>query len=48
MTCTCPAGHACRTVVSIGSGERYGAPGVPLRAFRFDAAVCDACPLRPA
>jgi len=33
-------------VVSISSGNRYGAPGVPLRAFRFDAAVCDACPLR--
>jgi hypothetical protein len=33
-------------VVSISSGDRYGAPGVPLRAFRFDAAVCDACPLR--
>ncbi len=31
-------------MVSISSGERYG---VPLRAFRFDAAICDACPLRP-
>ena len=48
MTCTCPGGQVCRTVVSIGSGKRYGAPGAPLRAFRFDAAVCDACPLRPA
>jgi hypothetical protein len=48
MTCTCPAGRECRTVVSIGSGKRYGAPGTPLRAFRFDAAVCDACPLRSA
>jgi hypothetical protein len=47
MTCTCPAGHTCNTVVTIGSGERYGAPGQPLRAFRFDAALCDACPLRP-
>jgi DDE family transposase/transposase-like protein DUF772 len=47
MTCTCPAGHTCRTVVSIGSGKRYGAPGQPLRAFRFDAVLCDACPLRP-
>jgi Transposase DDE domain/Transposase domain (DUF772) len=46
MTCTCPNGQACRTVVSISSGARYGAPGAPLRAFRFDAAVCDACPLR--
>ena len=48
MACTCPAGHECRTVAAIGSGRRYGAPGVALRAFRFDAAVCDPCPLRPA
>ncbi len=47
MTCVCPAGHETRNVVSISSGERYGAPGVPLRAFRFAAALCDACPLRP-
>jgi len=48
MTCVCPAGQETRVVVSISSGARYGAPGVPLRAFRFDATVCDACPLRPA
>jgi hypothetical protein len=48
MTCTCPAGQECQTVVSIGSGKRYGAPGTPLRAFRFAAAACDACPLRSA
>ena len=48
MTCTCPAGHTCQTVVSIGSGKRYGAPDQPLRAFRFDPAVCDRCPLRSA
>src|SRR5215203_5397826 len=47
MSCVCPAGQQTRKVVSISSGERYGAPGVPLRAFRFDAAICDACPLRP-
>lgn len=46
MTCACPAGQVCRTVVTIGSGTRYGAPEAPPRAFRFDAAVCDACPLR--
>ena len=46
-SCTCPAGQQTQKVVSISSGERYGAPGVPLRAFRFDAAICDACPLRP-
>jgi hypothetical protein len=43
MSCVCPAGHECRTVVTIGSKNRYGAP---LQAFRFDAALCDACPLR--
>jgi hypothetical protein len=49
MSCVCPGGHETRTVVSISSGERYGAPGVPLRAFRCDAAICDTCPfpLRP-
>src|SRR5215203_381440 len=47
MSCVCPAGQKTREVVSISSGDRYGAPGVPLRAFRFDAAVCDGCPLRP-
>ncbi len=47
MSCTCPAGQQTQKVVSISSGERYGAPGVPLQAFRFDAAICDACPLRP-
>ncbi len=47
MTCVCPAGHVCRTVAAIGSGRRYGAPGVALRAFRFAAAICDACPRRP-
>jgi len=46
MSCTCPAGQQTRKVVSISSGDRYGAPGVPLRAFRFDADVCDGCPLR--
>src|SRR5215213_5867958 len=46
MSCTCPAGQKTRKVVSISSGERYGAPGIPLRAFRFDAAICDGCPLR--
>jgi hypothetical protein len=46
MSCVCPAGQQTQKVVSISSGDRYGAPGVPLRAFRFEAAVCDACPLR--
>jgi hypothetical protein len=47
MTCVCPAGQECRTIITISSGDRYGAPGTPLRAFRFDGAICDACPLRP-
>jgi len=47
MSCSCPAGQETRKVVSISSGDRYGAPGSPLRAFRFEAAVCDVCPLRP-
>jgi hypothetical protein len=48
MSCTCPAGQQTqKKVVSISSGERYGAPGIPLRAFRFDAAICDVCRLRP-
>jgi hypothetical protein len=46
MSCVCPAGQETQKVVSISSGERYGAPGVPLRAFRFDSAICDNCPLR--
>ena len=46
MSCVCPAGQKTTKVVSISSGNRYGAPGAPLRAFRFDAAVCEACPLR--
>jgi hypothetical protein len=47
MTCVCPAGQECRQVVTIGWGDRYGAPGVPRQAFQFDGAVCDGCPLRP-
>ena len=47
MSCICPAGHKTRKVVSISSADRYGAPGVPLRAFRFEAAICEVCPLRP-
>jgi hypothetical protein len=44
MSCLCPAGQQTRKVVSISSGKRYGAPGVPLRAFRFDASICEGCP----
>jgi hypothetical protein len=45
-TCVCPAGHESRTVVRIGGRtDRAGRPLV-VRGFRFDAATCDACPLR--
>jgi hypothetical protein len=47
MSCVCPAGQQTQKVVSISSGKRYGAPDGPLRAFRFDATICDACALRP-
>lgn len=47
MSCVCPAGQQTQKVVSISSGDRYGAPGTPLRAFRFNAVICDTCPLRP-
>ncbi len=47
MSCTCPAGQQTQKGVSISSGDRYGAPGLSLLAFRFDAAICDVCPLRP-
>jgi hypothetical protein len=45
MTCTCPAGQECRTLVPIGRRASYG--DTPVLAFQFDAAVCAACPLRP-
>ena len=45
-TCTCPAGHTTGKVYRIGSrrdrtGRLHG-----MRGFRFDAALCGACPLR--
>lgn len=47
QTCTCPAGHTCSCVVTVGShldrrGQRYTQPG-----FQFAAELCAACPLRP-
>ena len=46
-TCTCPAGKVTRSIRS--SGTRTGPTGRTqrLHAFRFDAAVCGVCPLRP-
>ena len=45
-SCTCPAGQVTRTIVPVG--RRTGQTGrtYRLKAFRFDAAVCRACPLR--
>ena len=45
-SCTCPAGQVTRTIVP--AGRRTGRMGrtYRLKAFRFDAAVCGACPLR--
>ena len=45
-TCTCPAGQVTRTIVP--AGKRTDGTGTThrLRAFRFEAAVCWACPLR--
>ena len=46
-TCTCPAGNVTRNIRS--SGTRTDPTGRihRLKGFRFDAAVCGACPLRP-
>ena len=47
VTCTCPAGRVTRKLLP--AGKRTGSTGRihRLRAFRFDAAVCGVCPLRP-
>ena len=45
--CTCPAGQVTRKLLP--AGKRTGSTGRThrLQAFRFDAAVCGVCPLRP-
>ena len=45
-SCTCPSGQITRTIVP--AGKRTDSTGTVhrLRAFRFEAAVCWACPLR--
>ena len=47
VTCTCPAGQVTRKLLP--AGKRTGSTGRThrLQAFRFDAAVCGACSLRP-
>ena len=46
-SCTCPAGQVTRKLLP--AGKRTGSTGRThrLQAFRFDAAVCGVCPLRP-
>ena len=46
-SCTCPAGRVTRKLLP--AGKRTGSTGRThrLQAFRFDAAVCGVCPLRP-
>lgn len=46
MTCTCPAGQACRTVVPQGRRQDREGHAVAVQGFAFDPAVCAACPLR--
>ena len=45
-SCTCPAGQITRTIVP--AGKRTDSTGTVhrLQAFRFEAAVCQVCPLR--
>lgn len=47
QTCVCPAGHQASAVVALGGArDRHGQRQV-IRGFRFPAALCAACPLRP-
>lgn len=46
MICTCPAGQVTRTLISQGSCKDKNGDKHKGRAFRFEAAVCAACPLR--
>ena len=45
--CTCPAGNITRTLLPAGRGRDSAGRVYRRVAFRFDAAVCGACPLRP-
>ena len=46
-TCTCPARNATRTLLPAGRGTDSVVRIHQRVAFRFDAAVCGVCPLRP-
>ena len=45
-SCTCPAGQVTRTIVPAGRRTDQMGRTYRLEDFRFDAAVCGACPLR--
>ena len=45
--CTCPAGNITRTLLPAGIGRDSAGRVYQRVAFRFDAAVCGVCPLRP-
>ncbi len=45
-TCTCPAGQECRTLETIGGSKGPDGERQKQLGFRFDPAVCSACPLR--
>jgi hypothetical protein len=47
-TCTCPAGQVTHTTVPDGTRQDRNGRMHPLRAFQFEAAVCDECLLRKA
>ena len=46
-TCTCPAGQVTRQLVPMATRSDLTGRAYKLEGFRFDAAVCGACPLRP-
>ena len=45
-TCTCPAGHTTSKLCSMGTRTDRTGRTHQLRAFRFDVAICGACPLK--
>jgi hypothetical protein len=45
-SCTCPAGVVCQSVGAKGGRKDREDNPLPLRAFHFDAKLCDVCPLR--
>ena len=46
-SCTCPAGQVARQMVPMATKTDLTGRIYKLEGFRFDAAVCGACPLRP-